>query len=152
MGSLVRVPWMLTQPETQLTQLLGLMTQTQELSRDRRPRSSKQSKPGRPCLPARQSPATQPTRPPFTCRKAGLAGPWPLEKGTLGPPNLSTECAWGPEGGAEREAGHPAACSGRAHAPPRSKADAFLWQRASRFPRHGLRPEPFPARSSILSG
>lgn len=52
----------------------------------------------------------------------------------------------------EREAGHPAACSGRAHAPPQSKADAFLWQRASRFPRHGLRPEPFLARSSILSG
>lgn len=42
-----------------------------ELSWDRRPRSCKQSKPQRPCLPARQSPPTQPTRPPFVCRKAG---------------------------------------------------------------------------------
>lgn len=67
------------------------------------------------------------------------------------PPNLFVQSAPGAaEGGAEREAGHPAACSGHTHTPPRSKADAFLWHRAYRFPRQGLRPEPFPARSEHL--
>lgn len=125
-----------------------------ELSWDRRPRSCKQSKPQRPCLPARQSPPTQPTRPPFVCRKAGNGwqGPGRWRKAPWGRRTSVQSAPGASEGGAEREAGHPAACSGRAHAPPRSKAYAFLWQRASRFPRHGLRPEPFPARSSILSG